>query len=242
MKKGIKKLLVVSAVLITIAIAAVISLNNFIMPWYVEAKQVELPNLVGMHKDQAIKTLESLNLKPVEEGPRFDARFEVDHVLFQNPSAGRKVKENRRVYIHISGGEPLVKMPNLRQKTFRDARITLDRLGLAIRDLEQIKSELPADIIVDQEFEEGTWLAKGDSIDLKISIGPRIGMIAVPNIIARSESDAIRILRRNNLFIGQRTYVESTLLTNTIISQSPSEGYLLNIGDSVDVEIAISRR
>ncbi len=242
MKKGIKKLLIVASVLLILIILALVSLDKFLMPWYVEAKQVELPNLVGMHKTQAIELLESLKLKPVTEGPRYDARFEVDHVLFQNPPAGRTVKENRRVYIHISGGEPLVKMPNLRQKTYRDARIILERLGLAIRNLEQVKSELPADIIVDQEFEEGTFLAKGDSIDLQISIGPRIGMIAVPSIIARSESEANRILRRNNLYIGKRTYVESTLLTNTIISQSPSEGYLLNIGDSVDVEIAINRR
>lgn len=211
------------------------------MPWYVDAVEVELPNLIGMDKSEAVKLLDSLNLKPILEGPRYDARYDVDQIMFQNPSAGKTVKENRRIYLHFSGGEPLVKMPNLRQKTYRDARINLERIGLYIRNLEQVKSEFPSGIIIDQEFEEGSYLAKGDSVNLQISIGPRIGMIETPYIIGRSLKDAERILRRNNLNIGTLKYEDSPLLTNTVIDQYPSEGFLLSVDDSVDVWVARSK-
>ncbi|MBN1300291.1 MAG: PASTA domain-containing protein [Melioribacteraceae bacterium] len=240
MKNTIKKLFFSGLVGIIIIGGTLLLFDNFYMPWYVSAEEIEIPDVLNWHKDDAIKKLTDLGLNPVLQEPRYDARYEADHVMFQNPSAGKTVKKNRRIYLLVSGGEPMVKMPNLRQKTSRDAMITLQRLGLFIRDLEEVKSDLPADIIVEQEFEEGTLLARGDSVDLKISIGPRIGMIAVPNIIARSVSEADKMLRRNNLKLGIQTYVESTLLTNTIIDQSPPEGTLLNIGDSVNVWVAKS--
>lgn len=241
MKKRIKIFLISISILIIVVAGGLLTLNLYIMPWYVDAVEVELPDLVGLNKTEAIRILDSLSLKPILEGPRYDARFDVDEVMFQNPPAGKTVKENRRVYLHISGGEPLVKMPNLRQKTHRDARINLERIGLHIRDLEQVKSEFPSGIIIDQEFEEGTYLAKGDSVSLQISIGPRRGMIETPYIIGRSLKDAERILRRNSLNIGELKYEDSPLLTNTVIDQYPSEGFLLNVGDSVDVWVARSK-
>jgi serine/threonine-protein kinase len=239
MKNKIKILLFIAIAIVVFIITGLLIFNNFIMPAYVSSVEVVLPNFMGMDKNEAIKILDSLKLKPVLEGPRYDARYEIDQVLFQNPSPGKLVKENRRVYLHISGGEQLVKMPNLRMKTYRDGRISLERLGLFVRSLERIRSEFPPDVIIDQEFEEGTSLSKGDSVSLQISIGARLGQIEVPYIIARSLSDTDKLLRRNNLYIGEITYVKSrTLLTNTIIDQYPPEGSLLGVGDSVDIWVA----
>ena len=241
MKNKLKTLLILITSLVVLIIVGLIIFNNFIMPAYVDAVEVKLPNFIGMNKEEAVQILDSLNLKPVLEGPRYDARFNIDEVLFQNPAPGKLVKENRRIYLHYSGGEPLVKMPNLRMKSYREARITLDRLGLFVKSTESIKSEFPTDIVIDQEYEEGTSLAKGDSVSLQISLGSRLGQIEVPYIIARSLKDADKILRRNNLHIGILTYVESTLLTNTVVEQFPSEGTLLGVGDSVDVWVAKSK-
>ena len=149
------------------------------------------------------------------------------------------VKKNRRVYIHISGGEPLIQMPQLENKTLRDARVSLENIGLHVGTVEEIRSELPNGTIVEQEFDFGFKLEKGASVDLKVSIGPQIGMVRIPNLIAKSEKEAEKILRGNNLHLGKKTYIESpTLLPNTIISQYPSQDYLVAIGDSVDVVIA----
>lgn len=242
MNAKLKKLLIIAAIAIFCVVVLLIIVDKVIMPSYVSGKIVTVPDVTGMHKDSAMQLLKELNLNPRLTGPRYDERYEIDHVMFQKPEAGREVKENRRVYLHISGGEPLVKMPNLIGKTFRDAKVTLERRGLFVRKIEEVKSELPANTIVDQEFEEGTNLANGDSVLLQVSIGPNVGMIRVPNIIAKSVRDAERILRNNNLKMGKITYIVSpTLLTNTIISQYPSEDYLLSVGDSVDVVVAKSK-
>ncbi len=238
MKKQIKIILISLFSLIILGFGSIIAFDMYIMPMYVDAVEITLPDFVGMNKAEAIRILDSLKLKPVLGDPRYDARYEVDQVMFQNPKAGKTVKENRRVYLHISGGEPLVKMPNLRQKTARDAKINLERIGLYIRELEDVKSEYPNGTIVDQEFEEGTFLAKGDSVTLQISIGLRVGMIEVPKLLGKTLKDAERLLRMNSLNIGRISYYKNSLLPNTIVDQNPSEGVLINVGDSVNVKVA----
>ncbi len=241
MKNLIKKWLIIAGSVAAGIVILVVLFDKLYMPWFVDAKEIKLPNLVGLHKSDARNLLSQLKLNVREIGPRYDPGFDIDHVIFQRPSAGTMVKENRRVYLHISGGDPLIKMPNLYNKTLRDAKITLERRGLYIRDIIQVKSELKANHVVEQEFVEGTNLAQGDSIDLKVSIGPRVGMVRVPNLIGKSLSEVELILRQNNLKIGIITYKQTpSILTNTVIEQLPSEDFLLSVGDSVDVTVAKS--
>lgn len=229
-----------------IAIAAFIVLfilfDKLFMPWVVSAEEVTVPDFVGQNKVTAIEELKKIGLEPVEQGPKYDENVPRDHVILQTPRPGSTVKVGRRVYLYISGGEPLIKMPQLLGKTVRDAKITIERLGLAIDTLLDVRSEFPAKTVVEQSVKEGEFLAKGDSVTLMISIGPQIGMVRVPNLIAKSLTEAERILRELSLKIGKKTYLSSpNLLPNTIIDQYPSEDKLVSYGDSVDVVITQSR-
>jgi serine/threonine-protein kinase len=133
-------------------------------------------------------------------------------------------------------------MPSLLGKTVRDAKITVERLGLVIDTLLNVRSEFPAKTVVEQSINEGEFLAKGDSVTLKISIGPQVGMVRVPNLISKSLAEAERILRELSLRIGKKTYLASpNLLPNTVIDQYPSEDKLVSYGDSVDVVLTQSR-
>ncbi len=237
-KKYVKYPLILFAVLIVF----VVVFDKVIMPWYVSGEIVVVPDLVGQHKDAAVKEFKKLGLKPVEEGPKYDENVERDHIIFQVPEPGTKVKKGRRVYIYISGGDPLIKMPSLLGKTIRDAKITIERLGLEIDTLKDVRSEFPAQTIVEQSVDEGKYLAKGDSVSLKVSIGPRVGMVRVPNLISKSLSEAEKMLRELSLKIGKKTYLSSpNLLPNTVIDQYPSEDKLVNYGDSIDVVLTQSR-
>lgn len=243
MKKTIKRLIIIGTILGVIAVGAFFGINIYLMPSIVEVHEVELPDVVGLNKIDAIRRLEALNLTPIEVGPRYDSRYETDEVIFQKPYSGTMVKENRRIYIHISGGEPLIKMPQVVNKTLRDARVNIERLGLFVGEVEEIRSEMQLGTVVEQEFEFEFKLEKGDSVNLKISVGPQLGMVRVPSIIGKSIKEANRVLIRQNLKLGTKTYSESpTLLPYTIISQTPSQDFLLNIGESVDVVISKSKR
>jgi serine/threonine-protein kinase len=243
MKNSSKKYLVIPLVLVLSIITILIILDNFVLPYVVKADENKVPNVVGMHKDQAIQTLKDLNLNPIVQTARYDEKFRRDHVIFQKPNANTVVKENRRVYLTVSGGVQIVTMPFLINKTIRDAMITMDRVGLVISEIEEVESELPTNTIIEQQFLEGKELPKGTHVKVKVSIGPRAGMVRVPNLLGKSLAEAENLLRSYSLRIGIKSYIVSiNLLPNTIVDQQPSESSLVSVGDSINVVLTHSGR
>ncbi len=231
-----KKIVLIPLSVLAAIVFVVVILDWFILPWYVSAPEFEMPNLINKHKVEAINILKSMNLNPIEQGPKFDENVPKDRVIYHRPRAGTRVKEGRRVYLFISGGEPLLKAPILVGKTFRDAKITIERLGLELGEIENVRSEFAANTVIGQDPEEDSNIEKGTIINLKVSVGPRVGMIRVPNIYGKSLTEAGQILRSNSLKVGRVNYqVSPNLVPNTVIDQIPSEGKLLSVGDSVDV-------
>lgn len=217
-------------------------IDYIILPIYVSGSEHKIPNVIGKQKDEAIKILENAGLNPIVQTSRFDQTYKKNHVIFQNPSSNVTVKSNRRVYLTISGGDPQVKMPFLIGKTIRDATVTLERIGLSIGKIDSIESEFPSGIIVEQQIFQGREIAKGTLVNLKLSVGPQVGMIRVPNLLGKSLYEAESILRNNSLKLGSKTYIHSpSLLPNTVVDQFPSENDLIKIGDGVNVVLTQSK-
>ncbi len=238
----IKKILIsvvgLSLFLVLLAFIA----DVFIMPWYVDSEEIVVPSLVGKSKSEVESILKDSSLNPIFSEPRYNNDFPIDHVIFQNPEAGSIVKKNRRVYIVVSGGNPLTKMPNLISKTLRDAKVTIERLGFQLGNVSEVKSEEKANTVVEQYPDEGTNVEKGTKINLKISYGPNIGMVRVPDLVGLSFTEAETTLRQNSLAVGKINYQNSpNMLPNTIIAQYPTKNKLINIGESIDLFITKSQ-
>lgn len=213
-----------------------------ILPLYVSGKETTVPDVRGLNKDEAWKVLQDANLNPIIQTTRYDEKYKRNEVVFQKPDGGSIVKENRRVYLIISGGEPLVRVPFLINKSIRDAQISLSGVGLEIGQIDSLESELPANTIIAQQYSQGRELAKGTKIGITVSLGPEAGMVRVPNILGRSLIEAESILKALSLRIGLRTFKHSlNLLPNTILEQDPSENTLVLMSDSVNVVISSSK-
>lgn len=242
MKNKLRKYSIILTVFLVSLLIILLVVDNFVMPFYVAADEVNVPNVVGKHKDEAIKILSDKNLNPVIQTSRYDERFSKDYVIFQKPSPNTNVKENRRIYLTISGGVQTVKMPFLINKTVRDAQINLERIGLILAQIEEVESEFPPNLIVEQQYPEGKEVTKGISVWIKVSIGPKIGMVRVPNILGKSVSEVENILKTVSLRIGLRTYIHSSsLLPNTVVDQQPAENTLVAVGDSVNIVLTTNK-
>ena len=238
MKPIIKKILFWAIGIFTIFTILAFIADVFIMPWYVESEEVVVPNLVGKAKDEASQLLIEKKLNPIVEGPRYSDDFPIDHIIYQRPEAGSIVKTNRQVYIVYSGGNPLTKMPNLIDMTLRNAKVSIEMLGFQVGDISEVKSETEANTIVEQYPKEGVNLQKGTKVNLKVSIGPNIGMVRVPDLLSLSLKEAKNLIQQNSLVVGKINYQDSkTLLPNTIVAQYPSKNRLVNIGESIDLFI-----
>jgi len=97
----------------------------------------EVPNLEGKKFDIAKKLLEerSLSLGDVEYKD-YNPKFPKEAIVEQNPLAGAKVKHGRKIYISVNKSEyRLVRIPNLNDKTKRDAESTLRAIGFKIGEI-----------------------------------------------------------------------------------------------------------
>ena len=238
----IKKILLSIVGLLTFfAIFAFIA-DVFIMPWYVDSEEVVVPSLVGKSKIEAESILEDSSLNPIFSEPRYSDEYPTDHIIYQKPEAGSIVKNNRRIYIVVSGGNPLTKMPNLVDKTLRDAKVSIERLGFRIGNIQEVRSEEKANTVIEQYPKESTNLEKGTKVRLKISVGPNIGMVRVPDLIGLSFKEAEISLRQNSLVVGKINYQDSpNMLPNTVVAQYPTKNKLVNIGEAVDLFITKSQ-
>ncbi|MGE5352169.1 MAG: PASTA domain-containing protein [Acidobacteriota bacterium] len=214
----------------------IILFNMVIMPWYVSGREVVIPKVVGMNEKQAESLLSDSDLEAVVGGERYNENFPKGAVIFQKPAAGATVKEGRRVFLFISSGVPLVKVPALKGRNIRDARLALERIELSLGDTTMVQSQSPRGIIIDQQYYEGTEVQKGSRINITISAGQQSAGVTVPDLLGKSLSEAEAILKENKLTPGKINYQPSfSLLPNTVIDQYPSKDATVQEGATVDL-------
>jgi len=217
-------------------------LDFLLLPWYVSSPETKVPKVVGMKEADAVSVLKDADFEPIISDTTFDEKIPRGSVILQKPAAGDVVKKGRRVYIFISSGEPVVNVPMLKGKTIRDAKLSLDRVGLKLGNVSSVPSNNPKDLIFDQQYAIGTPLKKGDAVGLTISSGViEEGEITVPDLIGKGLADAQKVLSDSTLKLGKINYQKSfSLLPNTILDQYPSKGNKVHKGTAVDLFVTKS--
>lgn len=100
------------------------------------------------------QVLDSTNFNP--EYPRFS-------ILEQDPPAGSKVKDNRKIYFTVNpSGYKKVTVPNIIQVTQRNATSMLRAVGLDVQRVTYI-DELGKDMVYNMKF-KGKYVKPGDKL------------------------------------------------------------------------------
>ena len=100
------------------------------------------------------EVLDSANFNP--DYPRFS-------IIEQNPKAGNKVKENRKIYFTVNpSGYKKVSIPNIIQVTQRNAKSMLRAVGLDVQRVTYI-DELGEDMVY-QIQHKGKMVKPGDKL------------------------------------------------------------------------------
>jgi len=236
-----KRILKISGISLGILLILFLLVNSIIMPLYTQqGRTTKVPVVVGLKLENAKEVLSQAGLTPREADTRIDKQYPIGTVALQNPSAGSEVKFGRGVYLTISGGEPLVKVPSLRGKSLRDARFTLERTALSLGNIiYQQSDEFPENTIIDQAFSEGTEVKNGSKIDVTVSQGSSSNKFPVPNVTLKSLTEGQRVLLQIGFRVGTIGYkLSSDLLPNTILDQNPKAGELISLDQPVNLVVA----
>jgi beta-lactam-binding protein with PASTA domain len=154
--------------------------------------EITVPNLAKLTEEQVEEKLEELDLDYVLlDSVDYNSDFPKFSVVEQDPLPGAKVKVGRKVYIKINAsGFSSVKIPDLIQKTYREAVPTLKALGLEEGTITYIPN-LGKDMVLEMRFKgrnikAGDRVLKASKIDLVLGDGKEsyleeVDTLAMPN-------------------------------------------------------------
>ena len=152
-----------------IAIAIVVVLVFLLLQYLSFAtdhgNEITVPDLRKLTEEQAGEKLDELGLEYVLlDTIDYNKDFPKYSVVQQDPHAGAKVKEGRKIYIKVnSNGFGDVTVPDLVEKTLRQAEPTLKALGFQIGK-KTYKPYLGKDMVLEMSS-GGKILKAGDKIE-----------------------------------------------------------------------------
>lgn len=218
----------------------------FGLQWYTKhGVSIEVPQVKGVHIDDAIRTLNSAGLEySVDYVYQMDAQPGL--VMEQDPDPKSRVKTGRTIYLTIiTETPPEVAFPDIIEKTLIEASAILRNQSLKIADTVYI-ADIARDVVLDVKFggqplKAGRLIPKGSQITLVLGNGRGADDIDVPNLIGLSLSEAQFALSGIGLHLGNVVYSEMVTdsLAATIISQQPdTTAGFISIGSAVNVTLS----
>jgi len=203
---------------------------------------VIVPDLIGKDLISVLEILTEAELNVKVSGSEHHSDIPKDHVVYQHPEPGKKVKKDRNVRITVSKGSAIVLMPDLRGIPLYEARIFLEENSLChARESLAYDSEIQKDAVIAQSPSPGLIVRRGECVNLLVSAGPRPRAYKMPDLEGLSLDEAMFLLENMNLVQGE---IQSVFYVskprNVILEQEPLFGQRVTEGTRVN--LLINRR
>ncbi|AXF55432.1 Stk1 family PASTA domain-containing Ser/Thr kinase [Salicibibacter kimchii] len=218
------------ALLVLFAIIAAFT----VVPALLSPDEAEIPDLVGSEEEDAIEELEALNLQPEMEY-EFHEEAEEGEVFYQNPSAGRTVREGQTVTLSVSEGPETVEVPDVTGLQYEQA------IG-ELQDFEDVEltaeetEDVAEDLVIEQSPLADEEVVPGETtVQITYSEAPEI---TVEDLTGTSEDGVHNYLEANNLTGSfQRSHSES-VAEGDVISHDP--GPYVTVSQGAEINFVIS--
>ena len=195
--------------------------------------QTDVPSVVGEQLDQALSDLREANLR--WKITRVDDDAPEGEVIAQRPGAGASVDQNTAVGLRVSKGPKPVIVPNVVGSSFESANSALLGRGFAVRRRD-VESDEPANTVIAQTPDAGTYQPPGATITLNVSKGPKTSTI--PDVTSLAQSDAAAQLEAS----GFKVRIVSQPVTDPnqdgiVQTQDPAGGTKAPPGSTVTIAV-----
>lgn len=195
-------------------------------------EMVKVPDVGGKSLEDAKKALTDAGLTPGAVTEEFNEDTDQGSVVSTAPAAGAPRRADTAVALVISKGAP-IEAPGVVGDSVEDATSALKEAGLEVRIApEQVNSPQEAGSVAAQSAAEGSRLAKGDTVTLTVSKGPR--MVTVPKVTGEKAGDAQKDLEK----AGFKVKVDHgfPFLSDEIASQSVKAGDQAPEGSTITIK------
>lgn len=131
-----------------------------------------------------------------------------------------------------------VEVPQLIGKNLDEAREIAKEFGIKIKEIgSEYSSDVEKGKISNQNYSQGDNLYKGDTIDVKISLGA--AQVSMPYVQNKDLFDAYDVLKEYSFNVEEVYEYSSSVPNNVVIRQNPGVG--TTIDDNADVVLYVSK-
>lgn len=212
-------------------------------------EEVNIPNVVGMSKEEAQRQVEEQKLKfsiekeeynkDVPEGFIISQKVEEDMIgdFTTTPSTDRKIKEGSTIKVIVSKGQEKTTVPKVVGMEEEEAVKALEEAKLKVEIIEETSKKVEEGYVISQETEANTEAFAGDTVKIHVSTGTGIKQVTVVSVIGQDEATAKKTLTDLGLKVNV-SYEEDTSKTNgTVLKQSIEGGKTVDEGNAITITV-----
>ena len=194
--------------------------------------QVAVPDIVDIKQKAAKTAITDAGLNVGTSSSQQDDRPR-NTVLSQEPAAGTMVDEGSAVDYVLSSGPATVAVPEVRDLGEGDANAAITDAGLTVSETtSRPNNNVAAGAAITTEPDAGEQVAPGTPVELILSSGPT--QVAVPDIVDIKQKAAKTAITDAGLNVGTSSSQQDDRPRNTVLSQEPAAGTMVDEGSAVD--------
>jgi serine/threonine-protein kinase len=197
-------------------------------------ERYEVPDLVGMTKEEAEQALADAHIGLGEVDEAFDEEVPKNVVIAQGVEAGELVRRDATVSITVSKGREAIAIEDFTGRPAAEAEQALSDAGFEVSVQQTFDDDVPAGVVIGQEPSSGTGY-RGDQVQLEVSTGSRNGKIEVPSVVGMHVDEAQQVLED----LGFQVQVRGGIFGGRKVqSQNPEAGQVRERGTVVRLNLS----
>jgi len=225
--------------IIVIALFAIGLIGTLVFLNITNPKEVLLPNLEGISRQEAENLIKERNLVVGEVKEEYNGDFAEGYVISQEPrfQENYNVKEGTTVNFVVSLGIEETVVPKVIGMTQEEAVEALEEAKLKAEVVEEFSEKIEVGYVISQETEEDETVNAGDTVVIKVSKG--IELVEVPDVVGKTEKDAKKALEKAGLKVVVKNEEDSTKDNGTVLKQDVDPGE--EVGKKSKVTITVNK-
>ena len=202
--------------------------------------EVEMPNVVGLSKEEAQKEIEDAGLKFEISSEEYNKDVPEGYVISQDPAYMENynnVKEGSIVSVVISKGQEKATVPNVEGKERDEAIKLLEDANLVAEVIEETSKTVEEGYVISQDTEPDTEVYAGDTVKIHVSTGTGIRQVTVQSVIGQQEATATTTLKNLGLKVNVSYEEDNSKENGVVLKQSIDANKVVDEGTTITITV-----
>lgn len=245
----VRNLLLAAALVVILVAGAMIFLNVVTQ----HGKEIDVPDFSNMTLAEAEAAASQAGVRLEVTDSVFVKRMKKGAVYRQNPTAGSKVKDGRRIVLTINAvNSKKLTMPDLVGLSMRQAKAELMSRGLILNKLIYVQDMATNNVLRqlygNREIEPGTMIESESPIDLVVGLNDIDNMTFIPDLTGLKKLSAVDAVHDHSLNVRKLVFDETVKdyddsLNAMVYRQEPqpSDSIKVNMGDELLLYLTVDQ-